>query len=107
MPVDVEDAEAYELPPLAGSSTYLPDDEAHDPEAAGLLNGKVVQDETKHFEAPDEGDIVGKGTKIDNLIAEVRLYAPVLLVACRRTSRALRPCLALLTSCSMSLQRTT
>ena len=90
MPVDVRDAEAYELPPLRGSlPDGGPDDDIRD-EAAGLLAdeakyptrsqdkiGNEGDDELEGLAGDrtrlsvDEADIVGKGTNVETLIASV------------------------------------
>ena len=76
MPIDTEDAESYELPPLATSSKY-PTEDVDDEEAAALLNGDGADKEVKlngisgHAFRVDGDDLVGKGSKIEELIAEV------------------------------------
>ena len=88
MPVDLEDAEAYELPPLATSSKY-PTEEVDNEEAAALLNGHgpdndlkthgVEADHSDHAVRREGDDLVGRGSKIEELIAEVsveRLAVP-------------------------------
>ena len=85
MAVKVEDAEEYELPALGGPSDYPPENDLPR-EGAGLLNGRHDVDK---FDAEDGDDydeemikareIVGelevddKGSKVDELIASVRI----------------------------------
>jgi len=71
MPVHTKHAEEYELPEItdAGSSELQAED---DIERERLLDGRTSEDKLGEVDAEEEQ--IGKGTKIDELIARVCIY---------------------------------
>lgn len=90
--IDVEDAEAYELPSLRATTFPLPNEldddfdvheaarlleDEHDDERAGRLSGeyKPRGSAGRHVRGSedDKGEVVGKGSSVEELIKRVRL----------------------------------
>lgn len=71
MPVNTKHAEEYELPEIIdGPSTSLQAED--DIERERLLDGRTSEDKLGEVDAEEEQ--IGKGTKIDELIARVCIY---------------------------------